>query len=764
MERIQEEVLQPLWDAQNDIWSPGGEANEAQEQFELRYREIEILQKAIELDQRDLDARWQVLWSSTGVDPEYQVLEDLRYEKQRELDRLYRFGNRPVDDLWDEINELNASQGWANTDSQIESELLNQQLRALYDLQNELQNGNSDLANELYNKASGIQDQLNHLYNFGWDPINEIYAEIDRLESERTNDNSVGDTRAISLEIINLQNQKASYVTSRDAEIAVLNAELEALEVTTTESTTDATAGDSSARIDELNQFIADLEDEAAGVVEDKNAEIDDLSTQIDEKKASYNQLIEDAQTAFQILSDSLYVDIDALAAQIAELEEIGGDDANAEIAILQPSYDAMIAAEQAEEDDLHVLLEKYETERDAGVDELQELKDAAEALLLSGLTETIDAQIAVYNFELEALQTETNDDTTDADVVVTTSIVDEEAADAIRASIEAVENNWNLQIAPLNNQIQILQNQLGSASANDLTDDRINSLRLQISEMEEALNVEITSLEALINELYRQADDAQSGNSGQWEEIQSQINDLNRQLEAIWQRDSAQGLQILLQVQALEKQVRILQEELEQQQYRLEEELWDLDDQLSLFYKDQSSGQQVKEAAFQAEANELQIRRAALDELRWAIDDEQRIVFDEIEARQAEAHEAVRLIESEQMGTLKDQMRAVEIEIRTFRDMQNDLEGQLRDAQSLVEDKKRELEDKVFDALESAAGTVDQAGDTVLTATEESGSDVTEEELFEEQPVADPTSTPEVTEVPEEEVAAEATAVTATN
>ena len=105
-----------------------------------------------------------------------------------------------------------------------------------------------------------------------------------------------------------------------------------------------------------------------------------------------------------------------------------------------------------------------------------------------------------------------------------------------------------------------------------------------------------------------------------------------------------------------------------------------------------------------------------------------------------------------------------MEIEIRTFRDMQNDLEGQLRDAQSLVEDKKRELEDKVFDALESAAGTVDQAGDTVLTATEESGSDVTEEELFEEQPVADPTSTPEVTEVPEEEVAAEATAVTATN
>ena len=48
-----------------------------------------------------------------------------------------------IDDIWDEINELNSAQNWANTGSQIESEEINVELRRLYDLFNEIQNSGS---------------------------------------------------------------------------------------------------------------------------------------------------------------------------------------------------------------------------------------------------------------------------------------------------------------------------------------------------------------------------------------------------------------------------------------------------------------------------------------------------------------------------------------------------------------------------------------------------------------------------------------------
>jgi hypothetical protein len=92
----------------------------------------------------------QALWTANTVDPEYQALEDERNAKQRELDRLYRFGNRLIDDIWDQINELNASQGFASTDSQIESERINIELRRLWDLLDEINNGSNDEVTTLY--------------------------------------------------------------------------------------------------------------------------------------------------------------------------------------------------------------------------------------------------------------------------------------------------------------------------------------------------------------------------------------------------------------------------------------------------------------------------------------------------------------------------------------------------------------------------------------------------------------------------------------
>lgn len=719
MQRLEEDVLRPLWDAQGDPWAPGGDAAVAQAEFDEERRLLDVLQREIELEQRELDVNWQDLWNGSTVDPEYQILEDLRYDKQRELDRLYRFGNRPIDDLWDQINELHASQGFANTDSQIESETLNIELRRLWDLMEDVQNGSSNDANALYDRAASAQNDLNDLYNFGWNPINDIYSEIERLESERGFTSTGLSTDSITSQIVELEDLRTSYAENRDAEIAAWEASLGSATTDTTVITTTELSEDALARITELKALIADLEAEAAELVAAKEAEVDDLAAQIDEKKDSYQALIDDATATFTTNSESLLASAAEIAAQIDELEEIGGDDANAQIAELQPQHDALIASEEAEEADLHVLIEGYENEREAGVDELKEQRDAIEALLLSGLTDDIDAQIAVYQAEIDELQASATSTSTAASASGTQS------TDDILASIESSKNYWNGLIEELTAKIVALNEQLDSTgSGTSDVDARIHSLKLQAQELENELHTKIQNLENLVAELYRQADSFNSGDSAEVIEIQRQIDAINEKLEAIWQQNSSDGLDILIQVQALEKQVRILEEERETEQYRLEEELWDLNDQLSRFYKDQNSGTQAKEAEYQAIADDLQQRRFALDEQRWALDDKQQAIWNEVELKQIEANEEIKRIEEEQFGALRAQMRALEEELKVFYNQQRDLEIQIREAEQLVEQKKRELEDKVFDALESAAGTVDEAGDTVLTATEESGTD----------------------------------------
>ena len=47
-----EEEMRSLREAQGDIWAPDGEASEIQLAFDARYRELDLLQRAIELEQR----------------------------------------------------------------------------------------------------------------------------------------------------------------------------------------------------------------------------------------------------------------------------------------------------------------------------------------------------------------------------------------------------------------------------------------------------------------------------------------------------------------------------------------------------------------------------------------------------------------------------------------------------------------------------------------------------------------------------------------
>jgi hypothetical protein len=719
---LQEDVIAPLWEAQNDIWAPGGSAAIAQALFSDQMREIDLLDRANQVAQNELDARWQVIWDGNNSDPEYQALDELRQEKQRELDRIYRFGYRPIDDIWDQINEINSNQGSSNTDSQIESELLNIKLRELYDFQATLQNGGNDEANELFNKANGIQDQLNNVLNFGRDPINAIHDEINRLEIEQSN-SSADSAASITAQIFELETVKASYLANRDAEVASYQAQINAISTTTTTVNTTV----SSARIAELVGLITDVESQIAAH-NTTSAAIAALEVQIDDKKASYNQLIDDAVAVFETNSAALLAQAEELDDQIDDLEAVGGDDAAAQIAILQPQYDALIALEQAEEDDLHTQKEQLEAERDAGVLQFEFDIDALQVLTTSGSTDSLQTQLDAYNAELVALQ------------AASVEVSDSPSAADLQASIVASENHWNTLIAEIAAKISVLENELiVGSSSDDAVDARINNLRLQAADLEIALSTEISNLEALVKELYRQAEAAQSGDSEQMAGIQAQIDELNRQLEAIWQGDSAGQLDVLRQVQELERQARVLEEENEQATRRLEEEVWDLDDKLNQYWKDSEADRQALQTILEGESAAIRLRQTENQEQRWVYEEEQRVAIEAAELEQVAAYEAIRLIEEDEFGALKLQMRTLEDELRAFYDEQRTLEGAIRIAQGEVEQLKRELEDKVFDALESAAGTVDEAGDAVLTATEEAPEIDEGDEIPEETPIATP-------------------------
>ena len=101
-----------------------------------------------------------------------------------------------------------------------------------------------------------------------------------------------------------------------------------------------------------------------------------------------------------------------------------------------------------------------------------------------------------------------------------------------------------------------------------------------------------------------------------------------------------------------------------------------------------------------------IQQRRTDIDELRWALELEQRTAQEEIEARNVAAMEEIRLIENDQFKAIKAQIRELELELRGFYATQREIEIIMDAARRLVEDKKRELEDNVLDLLETAAGT----------------------------------------------------------
>ena len=120
----------------------------------------------------------------------------------------------------------------------------------------------------------------------------------------------------------------------------------------------------------------------------------------------------------------------------------------------------------------------------------------------------------------------------------------------------------------------------------------------------------------------------------------------------------------------------------------------------------DTESGHRVVQAEYEAEMALIQQRHSEIEEMRWAIELEERTVYEQIEANNAEKFAEIKIIEDGMMTDIKDQMRVLELELRTLYATQREIELKMDDARRLVEDRQRQLEDNVLDLLEVAAGS----------------------------------------------------------
>lgn len=111
----------------------------------------------------------------------------------------------------------------------------------------------------------------------------------------------------------------------------------------------------------------------------------------------------------------------------------------------------------------------------------------------------------------------------------------------------------------------------------------------------------------------------------------------MDARLTDIWTDESTDGLDHLQGVRELEKQAMALEKEHEQTIRRLQEELWDLEDRMSLFDKDRVSGTNDKSSEFEVQSAALQQRRFDLKELSYALEQEQRAEMDLAETQRVQ-------------------------------------------------------------------------------------------------------------------------------
>lgn len=698
---IEDTVIRPLWDSQKDPWGPGGDAFVAQQEFDARYQEIDQLYRALDLEDRALQLKYQDGSFDPWQSPEAQAKEDERYELQRELDHLYRRGWEPIEEIYDEINRLQNDVYHGDSDTQSRIDEINRQIDDLYNQANQAQFDIDDDASALYNELDRVNNELNDLYNWGRGPIDDLWRQIEIEENNLNNSNSgffADESYVEELEsqirfleeerdrIISglyaaqdvVYAEEADVLSEIDAQIAMVEAELEALfsgVTTTTEvdpqifATLDALYAELDATWNEVQAIEAAADEQINALFAAEEEAVSPMKVQI----AELHVQIADVDDGTASTTDAVL----ALEAQIADLEDA--------VSVVYTETDNAVAGVETQRNvDVDAVFVRI-NDLEAEIADLEALADAAVVVDFVIDEDAVAALEATLN-DLYAIR--------DADEAFYTGW-----ADDLARSIAEETKFWESQIENVYAEMSVVLPQSGTSPVVD--DSYLQSLYAQLDEMEDEYQSKINHLEDRRLELENKVNALYSNDPAQhiYEEIDRLYGVINQIADGS-QNGNDVNWDLIDQLQQMAWQ---MEQELQDRTREMEDRLWALDDELQLFYRNA----EVEMRAVQAEMNDafqsIQQRRYELDDMRFAIDAEMNDFFHSFDDGRHDVEEEVRKMETELLTPIRARIRVLENEISELRDEARTLESQVRQARHNIEERQRDVEDQVFDLIESA-------------------------------------------------------------
>ena len=733
---IEETVLRPLRESQEDPRAPGGELFVAQQEFEAKFQDIERQYREIELEERKL----QNHFNGGGLDafrsPESQVLEDTRYELQRELDQLYRRGWAPVEEIYGQINLLSQAFNWADPNTNDRVNEINDKINALYHEASQAQQNVDGAASDTRFELDEINNELNSLYNWGRGPIDDLYRQIEdeKFHLSESGADAFGveaDISSLEADIAFLASQLDSILSglynsritteadlnfvlaAYDSDIAVLEAEISQLSSSTGTAASpdpvlvaalEALNAELQSELDIIAAIGAEAEVEINALIEDEDAIVGPL---LDQSAALELELIE--------VDDGTASTTDVVLALEAELfaleDEIGAiySVTDSAIAVIEADRDSAVAPHQARVDEINV-----------------EIADAAASLdTTSAITLSDDSAAQIDSLEGEISDLRLLRDAGAEPYYMKLVRIDR--------SIDEESSFWQSQIEIVRLEIDGLLRQ-SSGVAGSADDSFLQSLISQVADMEREYQAQINKLEDRRSTLDAQVNNLHSTDPAQ--HIYEKIDELNVILYQIAEESgsTAQGNQ--RQIEELQRKAFEMEEALKNKTRALEDDLWSLDDELQDFYRSSELNMRDVQGEMDAAFKGLQSRRFELDDARFAIESEMKGFFNSFDDGRRGIESEVKRLEAELLQPIRIRIREIEIRLKDLRQEARGLERRIRAAEHSVDGRRRDLENDVFDLLERAIGVSEAlTGDGLLTGEVPA---TTDDSLFGDEPAAE--------------------------
>ncbi len=733
---IEETVLRPLWESQKDPWAPGGELFVVQQDFEAKFQDIQRQYREIELEERELQNRFNGGAFDPYRSPEAQTLDDERYELQRELDRLYRRGWEPIEEIYNEINLLSQAFNWSDPNTNDRFNEINDKINALYNEASQVQQNVDGDASNLRFELDQINNELNNLYNWGRSPIDDLYRQI---EDEKIYlGEFIADAFGVEVEFSSLEADIAFLESQRDSILSglydsrsIVEAELNAIlaayesdiaaleaEISQLSASTDTTTSPDPSLVSELEALNAELQSELdaiAAIKADAGAGIDALIADEDAVVGPLLDQIDALDLEIADVDDGTASTTDAvlaLEAEIAGLEdEIGAiySATDSAIAVIEGDRDAAVAPHQTRVDEINA--------------EIAEVSAAPGTINAVTLSDDSAAQIDSLEGEISDLRL----------------LRDSEAEpyylklDGIDRSIEEESLFWQSQIESVRFEIDGLSSQPSGVSGS-ADESFLHSLISQVEDMEDDHQTQINKLESHRSTLEAQVNSLYSTDPAQ--HIYEQIDELNGILFHVAEESGSVAEDNQRRIEELQRRAFEMEGALKDKTRALEDHLWSLGDKLQDIYRSTELNMRDVQGEMDAAFSELQTRRFELDDVRFAIESEMKGFFNSFDDGRREIEEEANRLEAELLQPIRIRIREIEIKLKDLRKEARVLERRIRDAENAVDGQRRDLENDVFDLLEAAIGVGEALMDDGLLTGDDPA--ITLDSLFADDPAVE--------------------------